>query len=79
MLTQLINNLTKEQKVQLFARDIPPQTISYWRSGKRRPTYAQAVSLAFVTGADLKELLLEIALEDVHEMDKEAAKAILNS
>lgn len=67
MLTELINNLTKEQRIELHVRGIPSQLTSAWRTGRRRPTYAQCVYLAEVTGANLQDLLTEIALNEVPE------------
>lgn len=77
MLKQIINALTKEQKVDLFARDILPQTISYWKVGKRRPTYAQCISLAEITGADLPKLLTEVALNDGTPEQQEKFKHLI--
>ena len=77
MLKELLNNLTKEQRLELHIKGIPSQITSAWRTGKRRPTYAQAVSLAVVTGADLKDLLIEIALGDALPEDKEALESLL--
>lgn len=65
MLIQIIESLTKEQKADLYLRDIPPQLVSAWKTGRRRPTYAQCIRLADVTGTDAKELLFQVALHDV--------------
>lgn len=78
-MNQIINELTKEQKVALYAKDIYPQLVSAWKNGKRRPTYSQAVSLAAVTGANLKNLLVEIALEEARPEDKELFKNLVNN
>lgn len=69
MLKQIIEALTKDQKVDLFANDIPPQTINYWKKGERNPTYVQCVILSKITGANLSKLLTEIALKE-YEMKK---------
>jgi len=65
MLISILNNLTKEQRLQLHIRGIPSSLTSSWRTGKRRPTYAQCVYLAEITGSDLPKLLTEVALGDV--------------
>lgn len=67
MLKNILNNLTKEQRMELHNKGIPSQLTSAWRTGRRRPTYAQAVYLAQTTGANLKDLLIEIALNEVPE------------
>jgi len=77
MLTQLLSALTRQQKIDLFARNIPPQTISYWRKGGRMPTYEQCVSLAEVTGADLPKLLTEIALSKATPEQQEKFKHLI--
>ena len=79
MLTQIIESLTKQQKVDLYARDIPPQTISYWKTGKRKPTYAQCISLSIVTGCDLQKLLTEIALTEAKPEDREKFAHLLDN
>lgn len=76
MLVSILNNLTKEQRLQLHIRGIPSSLTSSWRTGKRRPTYAQCVYLAEVTGANLQDLLTEIALNEVPE---EVANKFRNS
>lgn len=78
MLKTLIDNLTREQKAELLLRGIESPLISAWKNDRRRPTYAQAVSLAVVTGTDVKDLLLEIALGDALPEDKEAIKNAVN-
>lgn len=78
MLESIINNLTKQQKIDLYIRGIPSQLISSWRIGKRRPTYAQCVSLCAVTGYDLPKLLTEVALNDAKPEDREKFEHLLN-
>jgi len=70
MLIETINNLTREQRAELLLRGIESPLLSAWRNGKRRPTYAQAVSIAVVAKIDIKDLLLEIALGDALSQDK---------
>jgi hypothetical protein len=57
----LVETLTPEQKRELQRHDIPSPRLSDWRSGKRRPTLAQAKVLAIVTGADFHALTEELA------------------
>jgi len=64
MLLEVINNLTQQQRLELHIKGVTSQLTSAWRNGKRRPTYAQCVSLAEVTGCDLQKLLTEVALGD---------------
>jgi PHP family Zn ribbon phosphoesterase len=67
MLLEVINSLTREQKAKLLIRGIESPLISAWRTGRRRPTYAQCVYLAEITGTNLQNLLTEIALKEVPE------------
>lgn len=71
MLLTTINNLTKEQRLELHINGMPSSVTSSWRTGKRKPTYAQCVALAAITGCDLERLLLEIALSEAKEEFKE--------
>lgn len=77
MLKNLLNSLTKEQRLELHIKGIPSQVTSSWRTGKRRPTYAQCISLAEVTGANLQKLLLEVALNDGTPEQQEKFKHLL--
>jgi len=70
MINQLIESLTKEQKAELLMKDIPPQLISAWKTGRRRPTYAQCIRFAEVTKCNVKDLLFEIALMDITEEER---------
>jgi len=78
MLKTLINNLTRQQRAELLLRGIESPLISAWKNDRRRPTYAQAVSLAVVTKTNTKDLLLEVALGDALPEDKEVAKDLAN-
>ena len=77
MFKKLVEGLTKEQKVKLYERDIYPQVVSAWKNDRRRPTYAQCVTLAEITGADLPRLLTEVALKDATPEQQEMFKHYL--
>lgn len=64
MIPQLIDRLTTEQKRDLAQLDISPQRLSDWKHGRRRPTAAQAQTLALVAGTDPLQLLQWLAEQE---------------
>jgi len=70
MLINLINDLTKQQRIDLFAQGISSPVMSMWRTGKRKPTYAQCVALSEITGCELDKLLVEVALNEATPAQK---------
>lgn len=79
MLNNILNSLTKEQRMALHIRGIPSSLTSAWRLGKRRPTYAQCVSLCEVTGCDLPRLLTEIALAEARPEQQQMFAHLLDN
>lgn len=71
MFSDLVKNLTTEQRRHLTAAGITNTRISEWKSGKSHPTRTQSVILCAVTGYDFNRL--EIELAEV-EAKKDAAK-----
>lgn len=62
MLTELLANLTTEQREALEERGIKGPRQSEFRSGKRLPTEVQVAAIAEVTGAEWVELQREVTL-----------------
>ena len=71
MFTNLVGNLTTEQRRHLTAAGITNTRISEWKTGKSLPTRTQAVMLCAVTGYDFGQLEIELA---EMEATKDAAK-----
>lgn len=64
MLAEILEGLTNEQKHALDELDIPKSRRSEWKSGRRRPTAAQAKTLAIVAGIDPVPLLQWLAEQE---------------
>lgn len=64
MLIEILDRLTPEQKHALDNLDIPPARRSDWKVGRRRPTAAQAKTLALVAGIDPIPLLQWLAEQE---------------
>lgn len=64
MLIEILDRLTPEQKHALDNLDIPPARRSDWKVGRRRPTAAQAKTLALVAGIDPVPLLQWLAEQE---------------
>lgn len=70
MLNDLLNGLTSEQRHALYENGLPHSRLSEIRHGKRLPTFKQCVTLSEITGYDLNQLLIEVALTEATPVQK---------
>ncbi|MDB5849530.1 MAG: hypothetical protein JWP29_3282 [Rhodoferax sp.] len=73
MYAELLQGLTKDDRIELAAHGVPSSRVSEWKTGFKFPSRPQALVLATVKGVDFDKLERELtALEIAKDAEKNA-------